>query len=106
MNPSDLPPEDQPRPDEQEIEEMREEARQEAREEMNEEGHHILKCVQYGIDSEGEEVVDSVEYIPTEQIDPDDLGSMKAAYDTATWMTYEEATEDAKQYSDDQLLHE
>ncbi|WP_440988755.1 hypothetical protein [Haloarchaeobius baliensis] len=106
MNPNDLPPEDQPRPTEEEAEEIEQEQREEAREEMNEEDHHILKCVQYGVDSEGERVADSVEYIPTEQIDPEDLGSMKSAYDTAVWMTYSEADEDAQQYSDDQLLHD
>ena len=106
MNPNDLPPEDQPRPDEQEIEEMREEARQEAREEMNEEGHHILKCVQYGVDSEGERVAYVVNYTPAEQIDPEYLGIMKESADSWTWMTYSEANEDAKQYSDDQLFHD
>jgi len=31
---------------------------------------------------------------------------MKASADQWTWMSYSEANEDAKQYSDDQLLHD
>jgi len=106
MNPNDLPPEDQPRPSEEEREELREEARQEAKNELNEPENHVLKVVEYGVDSEGERVVDTVRYIPSEQIDPEDLGSMKASADQWTWMSYSEANEDAKQYSDDQLLHD
>jgi len=107
MNPNDLPSEDQPRPTEEERNEMREESLEEARDELDDDENHVLKLVEYGEDSEtGETVVETVRYIPDEQIDAENLGSMKTPADSWTWMTYAEANEDAKQYSDDQLLHE